>query len=54
MVGESTKIAIDNTILKRLEAVQPAYATRKVYINTLLDQLVTKMENEQRAKNQDW
>lgn len=54
MIGSSTKIAIDDSILKRLEALMPSYQTRKPYINMLLDQAATRLENQQRNQTNDW
>lgn len=54
MIGSSTKIAIDDTILKRLEVLMPSYQTRKPYINMLLDEAATRLENQHRAQADEW
>jgi len=54
MIGSSTKIAIDDSILKRLEALMPSYQTRKPYVNFLLDQALLRLENEHRQATEDW
>lgn len=54
MISESTKIAVDKTLLDRIESIRPSYQTKKSYINMLLDQAITKIENETRSKTEAW
>lgn len=54
MISESTKIAVDKTLLDRIELIRPSYQTKKSYINMLLDQAITKIENETRSKTEAW
>jgi hypothetical protein len=44
MISKSTKIAIDVSILDRIEAIKPSYQTKKSYINMLLDEAVQRLE----------
>ena len=52
MISESIKIAVDKNLLDRIEAIRPSYQTKKSYINMLLDQAITKIENETRSKTE--
>ena len=52
MISESTKIAVDKALLDRIEIIRPSYQTKKSYINMLLDQAITKVENESRSKTE--
>ena len=54
MISESTKIAVDNSLLSRIESIRPSYQTKKSYINMLLDQAISKIENEKRNKTEAW
>lgn len=54
MISESTKIAVDKSLLDRIELIRPSYQTKKSYINMLLDQAITKIENETRSKTEAW
>ena len=54
MISESTKIAVDKSLLDRIESIRPSYQTKKSYINMLLDQAITKIENETRNKTEAW
>lgn len=54
MISESIKIAVDKTLLDRIELIRPSYQTKKSYINMLLDQAITKIENETRSKTEAW
>ena len=54
MISESTKIAVDKALLDRIEIIRPSYQTKKSYINMLLDQAITKVENESRSKTEAW
>ena len=50
MINESIKIAVDKNLLDRIEAIRPSYQTKKSYINMLLDQAITSVENETKNK----
>lgn len=54
MISESIKIAVDKNLLDRIELIRPSYQTKKSYINMLLDQAITKIENETRSKTEAW
>jgi len=54
MNSAGTKFAIDKAILDRIEKVMPTYHHKRTYINSLLDQAVSRVENERRNNGADW
>jgi len=46
-IGKSTGIAVDKSILARLDQIMPSYYTRKSFVNKLLDDAVTELEQQQ-------
>jgi hypothetical protein len=54
MNSAGTKFAIDKAILERIEKVMPTYHHKRTFINSLLDQAVSRMENERRNNGADW
>jgi len=43
-IGKATNVAIDHTVLERMQRVMPSYASRKSFINQLLDEAITLRE----------
>jgi hypothetical protein len=43
-IGKATNVAIDDTILDRMQRVMPSYHSRKAFINQLLDEAITLRE----------
>jgi len=46
MVQESTKVGIDTALLKRIERIMPSYQVKKAFVNCLLDEAVTRLEQQ--------
>jgi len=46
MVNDSTKVGIDLKLLKRIENVMPSYQQKKAFVNHLLDEAVTRLEEK--------
>ena len=43
-IGKAISIAIDRTILDRIDAVQPSHLTRKAFVNQLLFEAVEQRD----------
>lgn len=43
-IGKATNVAIDDTILDRMQRVMPSYHSRKAFINQLLDEAISRRE----------
>lgn len=43
-IGKAISIAIDQSILSRIDEVQPSHLTRKAFVNQLLFEAVEKRE----------
>jgi len=52
-IGKATNVAIDHTILERMQRVMPSYASRKSFINQLLDEAISQREALNGKINQD-
>ena len=46
MVHDSTKVGIDISLLKRIERVMPSYQQKKAFVNHLLDEAVSRLEEK--------
>lgn len=47
-IGKGISIAIDQSILSRIDEVQPSHLTRKAFVNQLLFEAVEKREASKR------
>jgi len=47
-IGKAISIAVDQTILSRVDALQPSHLTRKAFVNQLLFEAVEKREASSR------
>ena len=47
-IGKGISIAIDESILSRIDEVQPSHLTRKAFVNQLLFEAVEKREASKR------
>lgn len=47
-IGKGISIAIDQSILSRIDEVQPSHLTRKAFVNQLLFEAVEKREAAKR------
>jgi len=52
-IGKATNVAIDHTVLERMQRVMPSYASRKSFINQLLDEAISQREALNGKINQD-
>ena len=51
-IGKAISIAIDQSILERVDALQPSHLTRKAFVNQLLFEAVESRNQEQLHKSE--
>ena len=50
MDNSPTKFAVDTSLMERIERIMPDYHHKRTFINALIDQALTRLEDEARAR----
>jgi len=50
MDNSLTKFPVDASLMERIERIMPDYHHKRTFINALIDQALTRLEDEARAR----
>jgi len=50
MDSSPTKFAVDASLMERIERIMPDYHHKRTFINTLIDQALTRLEDQARER----